>query len=209
MSDFFAFINRMKYIERWGLMRNTVSDNLQEHCFQTAVLAHALCLIDGKYFGGTLVPERAALYALYHDAPEIITGDMPTPVKYYNSDIRSIYGEIEKNAEDKLVGMLPEDFREDFAKIIGFENADADYKAIVKAADKISAYLKCVEEERCGNSEFLKAKASLLDIIADLGLPSVDYFMEHFAEGFGKPLDELGRVTADKASQDDGTPADD
>lgn len=182
----------MKYIERWGLMRNTVSDNLQEHCFQTAVLAHALCLIDRKYFGGTLAPEKAALYALYHDAPEIITGDMPTPVKYYSPDMRSIYGQIEKNAEKQLIGMLPEDFREDFAGIIGFETADAEYKALVKAADKISAYLKCVEEERCGNGEFRNAKASLLDIITNLGMPCVDYFMEHFAEGFGKPLDELG-----------------
>ncbi|MBO7504055.1 MAG: 5'-deoxynucleotidase [Clostridia bacterium] len=193
MYDFFAFINRMKYIERWGLMRNIVSDNLQEHCFQTAMLAHALCFIDCKYFGGKLVPERAALYALYHDAAEIITGDMPSPVKYYNSSIRGTYREIEENAQNQIIGMLPEDFREEYGRIINYENEDAQYIPIVKAADKLTAYLKCVEEERCGNVDFSSARKSLEKIINDMDMPCVKYFMDNFAGSYDKPLDELGR----------------
>lgn len=191
MADFFAFINRMKYINRWGLMRNTVPDDLQEHCFQTAVIAHALALIDGKFFGGKLNPEKAAVYALYHDAPETITGDMPTPVKYFNSGMRESYREIEDAAKERLVGMLPEELRDDYRAIIGFEEEDADYARIVKAADKITAYIKCVEEENSGNADFRSARESLKKTIDGLDMPCVSYFMENFAEGFGKTLDEM------------------
>lgn len=191
MADFFAFINRMKYINRWGLMRNTVPDDLQEHCFQTAVIAHALALIDGKFFGGKLNPEKAAVYALYHDAPETITGDMPTPVKYFNAGMRESYREIEDAAKERLVGMLPEELRDDYRAIIGFEEEDADYARIVKAADKITAYIKCVEEENSGNADFRSARESLKKTIDGLDMPCVSYFMENFAEGFGKTLDEM------------------
>ncbi|MBQ7444741.1 MAG: 5'-deoxynucleotidase [Clostridia bacterium] len=191
MADFFAFINRMKYINRWGLMRNTVPDDLQEHCFQTAVIAHALALIDGKFFGGKLNPEKAAVYALYHDAPETITGDMPTPVKYFNAGMRESYREIEDAAKERLLGMLPEELRDDYRAIIGFEEEDADYARIVKAADKITAYIKCVEEENSGNADFRSARESLKKTIDGLDMACVSYFMENFAEGFGKTLDEM------------------
>ena len=191
MADFFAFINRMKYIERWGLMRNTVSDNLQEHCFQTAIIAHALALIDAKVYGGSLIPEKAAVYALYHDAPEIITGDMPTPVKYYNDSIRDTYREIEENAQNRLVGMLTDDLKDDFREIINYEETAPEYKAVIKAADKISAYIKCVEEEKSGNADFKSAKKSIRKIIDDMNMPCVDYFMKYYAQGFAKTLDEI------------------
>ncbi len=191
MADFFAFINRMKYINRWGLMRNTVPDDLQEHCFQTAAIAHALALIDAKLFGGSLLPERAALYALYHDAPETITGDMPTPVKYYNEKIRDSYKEIEGAARERLIGMVPAELQEDYRAIINFEEDDPSYAPVVKAADKITAYIKCVEEERSGNSDFTSAKESLKKTIDGLKMPCVDYFMKTFADSFGKTLDEM------------------
>ncbi|MBP5312763.1 MAG: 5'-deoxynucleotidase [Clostridia bacterium] len=191
MADFFAFINRMKYINRWGLMRNTVPDDLQEHCFQTAAVAHALALIDAKLFGGELVPEKAAVYALYHDAPETITGDMPTPVKYHNEKLRDSYKELENAARERLAGMVPEELRDDYRAIINFEEEDSAYAPIVKAADKITAYIKCVEEENSGNADFKSARESILKTITGMELPCVDYFMKHFADSFGKTLDEM------------------
>lgn len=193
MADFFALINRMKYINRWGLMRNTVPDDLQEHCFQTAAVAHALALIDKKLFGGELVPEKAALYALYHDAPETITGDMPTPVKYYNEKIRDSYKEFESVARDRLIGLVPDELRDEYRSIINFEEEDSAYAPIVKAADKITAYIKCVEEENSGNADFKSARESLRKTIDGMKLPAVDYFMNAFGESFGKTLDEIGR----------------
>ena len=193
MADFFALINRMKYINRWGLMRHTVPDDLQEHCFQTAAVAHAIALIDKKLFGGSLVPEKAALYALYHDAPETITGDMPTPVKYYNESIRDSYKEFEAVARERLIGMVPEELRDDYRAIINFEEEDRAYAPVVKAADKITAYIKCVEEEHSGNADFRSARESLRNTIGGMKIPAVDYFMEHFEGSFGKTLDELGK----------------
>ena len=192
MADFFALINRMKYINRWGLMRNTVPDDLQEHCFQTAAIAHALALIDARLFGGSLVPEKAAVYALYHDAPETITGDMPTPVKYHNETLRDSYKELEAAARERLIGMVPEELREDYRAIINFEEEDRKYAPVVKAADKITAYIKCVEEENSGNADFRSARESLRKTIDGMGLECVDYFMKNFAESFGKTLDEMG-----------------
>ena len=189
--SFFAFVNRMKYIQRWGLMRNATSDNLQEHSLQTAMIAHMLVIIDNKLFDGKLVPEKAAVYAMYHDAAETITGDMPTPVKYFDDNMRETYGKIEDKANEKLLSMLPDEFGDEFAKILKFETEDSEYRPIVKAADKITAYLKCVEEEKFGNSEFARAKEGTLKAIRTMQIPCVDYFMENFAESFSKPLDEI------------------
>ena len=180
----------MKYVERWGLMRSTCSDNLQEHSFETALVAHALCLIDNEFFGGSLNPDRAAVYALFHDAAETITGDMPTPVKYFSEDMRETYREIENKANQKLVSMLPEGLQPAYGSIIRFEEEAPEYRVIVKAADKITAYLKCVEEEKFGNGEFSSAKKTAYNAIAALDIPCVNYFMEHFTDGYKHSLDE-------------------
>jgi len=172
-------------------MRNTVSDNLQEHCLQTAMIAHALALIDKKLFEGTLDPDKAAVFAMYHDAAEIITGDMPTPVKYFNENMRDTYRVIEEQANDKLLSMLPSELKEDYSSIVKYEEENEEYKNIVKAADKISAYIKCLEEERCGNNDFKAARKTLLQAIKKLDMKCVGYFMDNFIGGFEKPIDEL------------------
>lgn len=189
--SFFAFINRMKYIQRWGLMRSMVPENLQEHCLQTAMIAHMLVKIDNKFYGGSLDPEKACVYALYHDATETITGDLPTPVKYFNEELRENYRVVEDMASKRLVEMLPDDFRKDFEEIIEYEKNDEQYVPYVKAADKISAYFKCIEEENCGNKEFGAAKKTLSDIIGGVEMPCVKYFMENFAPAYLLSLDEL------------------
>lgn len=188
-SNFFALLSRMKYITRWGLMRNTISENIQEHSLQVAIISHALAVIKNKFFNGKLSPERAALYGIYHDANEIITGDLPTPVKYYNSDIMNAYKNIEDVSKKKLLSMLPEEFRETYEEILFFEK-DEEYKSIVKAADKLAAYIKCIEEINTGNSEFKEAASSLRQIIDTMG-PEVQYFMKVFIPGFSLSLDEL------------------
>lgn len=192
--NFFAFIGRMKYIQRWGLMRSNIPENLQEHCLQTAMIAHMLVSTDNKFYGGSLDADRACVYALYHDAAETVTGDLPTPIKYFNENIREDYKKIEAMACDRLVKMLPEEFREEFRGIIEYEENDGAYKPYIKAADKISAYLKCVEEENCGNKEFIEAKKSLLEIIDGIEMPCVKYFMEKFAPAFSLALDDLSKT---------------
>ena len=187
--NFFPMISRMKYIDRWGLMRNTVRENIQEHSHQVAVLAHALALIQNRYFGGMVDAGAVAVAALYHDASEILTGDMPTPIKYDNPDIQSAYKQVEAVAERKLLSMLPEDLRYDYEDIITI--CDPEVHALVKAADKLSAYLKCVEEVKAGNSEFKKAKEQTYAALCRNPIPALRYFMEHFLEGFELTLDEL------------------
>lgn len=182
----------MKYIQRWGLMRSSVPENLQEHCLQTAMIAHMLACIDRKLYSGTLDPAKACLYALYHDASEIITGDMPTPIKYFDEQMRETYKRIEESANTRLVGMLPPVFQEEFTDILGYEERDPSYQPVVKAADKISAYLKCLEEEKCGNKEFSAAGRSIAAIINAMELPCVHYFMENFVPAYALALDELG-----------------
>lgn len=189
-SGFFAMISRMKYINRWSLMRNTVSENLSEHSLEVAFIAHLLCVLRNKRFGGNVNAEKAALIAMYHDTTEIITGDLPTPVKYYNSDIRSAYSDIERNAADKLISQLPEDLREEYAFIISGGD-DADIKELVKAADKISALIKCIEERQMGNTDFKEAEAATLKIIKDMHLKEADIFLDEFMEGYGLTLDQL------------------
>ena len=186
---FFAMLSRMKYIDRWGLMRNTVSENIQEHSHQVAVLAHALAVIENRFFGGHIDPGAAAVAALYHDASEILTGDMPTPIKYDNPDIQRAYKQVEAVAEQKLLSILPEQLRADFDAAVTIP--DPAIHAIVKTADKLSAYLKCVEELKAGNLEFKKAKEQTYAALCQNPSPALKYFMEHFLPGFELTLDEL------------------
>ena len=187
--NFFPMISRMRYISRWGLMRNTFQENIQEHSHQVAVLAHALAVIENRYFGGQTDPGVVAVAALYHDASEILTGDMPTPIKYDNPDIQNAYHQVEAVAEQKLLSMLPPDLRPDFTEAVTIP--DPAVRALVKAADKLSAYLKCVEELKAGNTEFKKAKEQTWAALQQNPIPALGYFMEHFLDGFELTLDEL------------------
>ena len=187
--NFFPMIARMRYIDRWGLMRNTQVENIQEHSHMVAVLAHALAVIENTYFGGTVDPGEVAVAALYHDASEIITGDMPTPIKYDNPEIRDAYKLVERVAEQKLLSMLPDELRPAYEEIITIP--DPKIHALVKAADKLSAYLKCVEELKAGNLEFKKAKEQTYAALCQNPIPALNYFMEHFLAGFELTLDEL------------------
>ena len=190
MYHFFAMLSRMKYIRRWGLMRNTREENLCEHSFETAILAHALVLIHNNEFGGTLNADRAATLALFHDAPEIITGDLPTPVKYYSRDVRASYALVEDMAQQKLLSLLPEDYRNTYADIILSEEKDDPLYRFVKAADKLSALIKCLEEERSGNTEFRQAEKATRASIEAMHLPEADYFMKHYLPSYLLTLDE-------------------
>ena len=191
-SNFFAMLSRMKYINRWGLMNNTRYENISEHSQQVAVLAHCLVLIHNKRFGGSLDPERAALLAVFHDATEIITGDMPTPVKYANRDIRDIYRDIEDKAADRLTYMLPEDFRGVYSDILKqCGDGDDKLRVFVKAADRFSALIKCIDEMRMGNDEFAKAKETIEKSIREMNLPEAEVFEKEFLPAFSLPLDEL------------------
>ena len=187
--NFFALISRMKYIDRWALMRNTETENIQEHSHQVAVLAHALALIANQRFGAQLDPGRVAVAALYHDATEIITGDMPTPVKYYNSTLRDSYKQVEAAAADRLLSMLPLELRPEFEPYL--RESDPEIHAYVKAADKLSAYLKCVEEVKAGNSVFRLAKEQTWAALMDKPLPALQYFIDQFLPSFELTLDEL------------------
>lgn len=190
-NHFFAYISRMRYIDRWALMRNSQKENVQEHSHMVAVLAHALAVIRRDVFGGTIDPGEVAVAALYHDAPEILTGDLPTPVKYFNPDIQAAYKQVEAVSADKLLGMLPDEIRPAFTPYLKEE--PGDIHDLVKAADKLSAYIKCVEELKMGNNEFRQAAEQTLELIKASGLPEVDYFVEHFLPAFELTLDELSK----------------
>ena len=184
-------VSRMKYINRWALMRNEHSENLCEHSFEVSVIAHALAVIGNKRFGKSLDGERAALLGLYHDTPETLTGDMPTPVKYYSEEVRLAYKTVEENACRSLVEMLPEDFKEDFAPFLIPDEADAELWKLVKAADKISALIKCLEEKKAGNSEFVKAGEGVRKSIESLDSPEAKVFLEEFLPAYELTLDDL------------------
>lgn len=186
---FFPMISRMRYIDRWGLMRNTFSENVQEHSHMVAVLAHALAVIDGQRFGGTTDPGAVAVAALYHDATEILTGDLPTPIKYHDPEIQRAYQAVEEMAQGSLLAMLPPDLRADYAPIL--VPRDPQVIALVKAADKLSAYLKCVEELKAGNTEFRQAKDQTWAALTRNPLPALGYFMAHLLPQFELTLDEL------------------
>lgn len=186
---FFPMITRMRYINRWGLMRNTDPENIQEHSHMVAVLAHALAVIHNEKFGGQVDPGTVAVAALYHDASEILTGDMPTPIKYDNPAIRSAYQDVEAVAERKLLQMLPPELQGVYEPIL--TEADPEIRQVVKAADKLSAYIKCVEELKAGNNEFREAAGQTLRALESYGLPEVAYFLETFMDSFSLTLDEL------------------
>ncbi len=187
---FFAMMFRMKYIRRWGLMRNTEEENLTEHCLEVAMIAHALCTIRNEKFNAQLDCNRAAVLGLYHDATEIITGDLPTPIKYFNDDLRAAYAKAESSAQEKLIDMLPCYMQSEFQKLIVPQDEDAELWKIVKAADKLSALIKCMNECALGNCDFEKAKISTEKIVAKLDMPEVRVFMEEFMPSFGLTIDE-------------------
>ncbi len=191
MYNFFAYMARMKLIKRWSLMKSVSDENIAEHSAQVAQIAHALALIKNRLFGGSLDADRIATVALYHETSEVLTGDLPTPIKYYNPDIRNAYKNIESTANEKLISMLPEELRADYSELI--EPCADSYEAmLVKAADKISAYIKCVEELRSGNREFAKAEQSLRTAIEQYYCyEEVKYFCDTFLDSFKKTLDEL------------------
>ncbi len=188
--NFFALMARMKYIDRWGLMRNTQVENIQEHSHMVAVLAHALAVIGREKFGSAVDPGEAAIAGLYHDAPEILTGDLPTPVKYDNPAIRDSYKAVESVAADKLLSMLPPELAPSFAPYVK-EELDEELLKLVKAADKLAAHIKCLEELRAGNSEFKLAARQTRAALDQMELPELDYFIKHCLPGFELTLDEL------------------
>lgn len=190
-TGFYAMISRMKYISRWALMRNTEQESISEHSLETAVIAHALALLRNKRLGENVDADRVALLAVFHDVPEILTGDLPTPVKYYNPEIRDAYKKVEREAEERLLSMLPEDIREEYRPLICQDEQSIEHR-LVKAADKISALIKCIEEEKAGNSEFIVAKEAAMQSIKKMNMPEADMFIKEFLPAYSLTIDEQG-----------------
>jgi 5'-deoxynucleotidase len=191
MSHFFAYLSRMRFIGRWGLMHSSRPENIQEHSLRVAMIAHALAVVRARLFGGGVSPERVTVLALYHDAGEVLTGDLPRPVKYFNPEIELSYRRIEAVAREKLLGMLPDALREDYVPLFRPEWASPAEQELVKAADKLCAYMKCLEEVTAGNREFVEAEKALRQTIAAIELPEVRYFVTTFVPSFRLTLDEL------------------
>lgn len=187
---FFAVISRMKYIDRWALMRNTIKEDISQHSLDVAFIAHALALIRNKRFGGDVSPERCALLAMFHDTTEIITGDLPTPIKYYNKQIKGAYDEIEQKAKDQLISYLPEYLREDYEPLFCKTEEEAELWQLVKAADKISALIKCLEERKMGNTDFASAEKATREAVEKMQLPEANVFLEEFIPAYELTLDE-------------------
>ena len=190
-SNFFAMMARMKYIERWALMKNSEVENISEHSMEVAMLSHALAVIGNARFQKKMNVEKAALIGLYHDCTEILTGDMPTPIKYYSKEIEKAFKEIEDKASVKLLEMLPEDMQPYYESLFFQEEEDAYLWKIKKAADKLSALIKCIKEEKSGNTEFVSAKKSLEQSIHEMELEEVEVFMNEFLPSYYKTLDEM------------------
>ena len=190
MYNFYAFMDRMKYIKRWQLMRSVRDENIMEHSQQTAMFAHALAVINNTVFGGTASAEKAVLYAVYHECSEVMTGDLPTPIKYFNSNINGAYKSLEEKACEKLLSTLPEDLRGEFSLSLKPDTKSYEY-ALMKAADRLAAYVKCLEELRCGNNEFIKARKSIEADLHSRKMPEVEYFFKYFIKSFSLSLDEL------------------
>lgn len=187
-ANFYSFLSRMKYINRWGLMRNTRYETLQEHSMEVAVIAHALAVIDKTRFHNAAVePDRIAVAALFHDAAEIITGDLPTPVKYGDEKLKSAYKQVEREAELKLVSMLPPDLAPEYMAVIQYPS---EYKPYIKAADKLSAVIKCIEEKNTGNTDFDVAYKTLLSTVKEMRFPPADVFIDEFLSGYSLTVDE-------------------
>ena len=191
MYNFFAYMSRMKLIKRWSLMKAVTDENIAEHSAEVAQIAHALAVIANKLYRKNINADRVTTLALYHESSEVITGDLPTPIKYYNPEIRKAYKDIESVANQKLISMLPEELREEYIPIVE-QDADSYEHKLVKAADKLSAYVKCIDELKSGNREFAKAEAALsAEVAAYHYLPEVKYFCDNFLESYSKTLDEL------------------
>lgn len=190
-NGFYAMLSRMKLIERWALMRNSSAENISEHSLEVSILSHALAVISNERLGNTLNAEKAALIGIYHDATEIITGDMPTPIKYYNENIQGAFKAVEKAAADRLLTMLPEDIRKCYTDLFEPREEEAYLWKLVKAADKLSALIKCIEERKAGNTEFLSAEKSIYEILTAMKLKEVDLFLIQFLPAYEKTLDEL------------------
>ena len=191
MKHFFAYLSRMRLIRRWGLMRNTYEENIQEHSLQVVIVAHGLAVIRNTHFGGTINADRVAVLAAYHEAGEVFTGDLPTPIKYFNPEIKQAYVAIENFAKERLRGMLPVELQSTYQSLLFPALDEQELWRIVKAADKICAYLKCIEELKTGNQEFAKAERAIRQELDQLNLPEVSFFMDTFAPSFGLALDEL------------------
>lgn len=189
-SSFFAYLFRMRYIARWALMRNTRTENVEEHSYEVSVLAHALAVIGQQVYGKEVNPDRVATVALFHDAPEIITGDLPTPIKYFNPAIKSAYDQVEAVAQDKLLAMLPQELTGAYEPLVRGE--DPQVGRYVKAADKLAAWLKCLDERKAGNGEFVQAERETLKALQDMDMEEVTWFLDHLGDSFGLTLDELG-----------------
>ncbi len=190
-SDFFAYMYRLRYIERWSLMRNIVKENVAEHSFQVALLTHALCSIANEVFGRGIPTEKAVTMAIFHDATEVFTGDIPTPVKHHNEQISENFREIEQLAAERLMNMVPDPLKPAYRPLIGGKREASELRRIVKAADLLDAYLKCVTELSAGNREFAVAKKQIRQSIDNLNMPEVEYFLAHLAPAFEKSLDEM------------------
>lgn len=190
MFKFFAYLDRMKYIKRWSLMRSVREENIMEHTQQVSVIAHALALINNKIFGGNANVKDTVLLAQYHEVGEVITGDLPTPIKYFNPEIKSAYKDLEKNASNRILNMLPEELKDEYKKYVLPDERTLEYK-LVKSADKLSAYLKCIEELKAGNSEFKKAKDSIEKEIKNMGVKEAEYYLKTFVPAYKLSLDEL------------------
>ena len=190
-SNFYAMLSRMKYVNRWGLMRNTIPESLSDHTMDVVIIAHALAVIANLYFGKEIDENRTALLAAFHDAPEILTGDMPTPVKYYDPQVKDAYARVEEAATQKMLNSLPAEMKDHYAGLMyGNSESDQELHRYVKAADKISALIKCIEEEQMGNRDFVQAKEATEQIIRRMDMPEVQFFMEHFMPGYYRTLDE-------------------
>lgn len=190
-SSFFAMLSRMKYINRWALMRNSYPENISEHSLEVGMIAHVLALISNKRYGNNLNPERAALIGMYHDCTEIITGDMPTPIKYYNKDTVEAYKYVEEQAAKDLISMLPDYLQDEYESILFPKEGEEYLWKLVKAADRLSAYVKCIEEEKAGNREFSSAKSTVYAKLTEMDIPEVRVFIRDFVEAYKKTLDEL------------------
>ncbi len=190
MYNFYAFMDRMKYIRRWSLMRSVRDENIMEHSQQVAMLAHALAIINNKIYNGTVDAEKCVMYAVYHECAEVLTGDLPTPIKYFNKSIQGAYKGLEDEACNKLLTMLPPELVGEITTYVKPDTESAEHK-IVKAADRLAAYIKCLEEHRCGNTEFEKAKKSIEAGLHARNMPEVEYFMKNFIKSFYLTLDEL------------------
>lgn len=186
----FSTLSRLKYINRWGLMNNTRNENLSEHSLEVAFIAHALCIIKNKRFGGSIDADKVAVYAMFHDCTEIITGDLPTPIKYSSKKLREAYKAVEEEAGERLLSTLPDDLREEYEKYFVVQDGDEEIWKIVKSADRLSALIKCIDERRMGNMEFCKAEESTRKIIEENMTPELAEFIKEFMPSYGMTLDE-------------------